>query len=136
LAFCLMQNHFHLLVFQYKKDVITKLMRSLCTSYTMYFNNKYGRVGHLFQSRYKASIIDSDSYLQHISRYIHLNPKDYTDWQFSSLPYYLGYLHADWVNPKPIVDIFSSPSEYLEFISDYKEYSESLDELRSQLADK
>ena len=69
-AFCLMPNHFHLLLFQKSADGITRLMRSIGTAYSMYFNKRYERSGTLFQGRYKAKAIDSDAYWQHISRYI------------------------------------------------------------------
>lgn len=76
-AYCLMPNHFHLLIYQLEEGSMKKLIQSVCSSYTAYFNKKYSRVGHLFQGVYKASLISTDAYVQHISRYIHLNPKDY-----------------------------------------------------------
>lgn len=74
LAYCLIPNHYHLLLEQKTIDGMTKLLRRLCTSYSMYFNKKYDRVGSLFQGTYKAALIDRDEYLLHLSRYIHLNP--------------------------------------------------------------
>ncbi len=133
LAFCLMPNHFHLFVFQSDKNAMTKLLRSICVAYTMYFNRKYRRVGPLFQSRFKASIILDDVYLQHISRYIHLNPPNYINWEFSSLPYYLGKKHAEWINPQPILGLFEN-NNYLSFLEDYEKSKEILDEIKSQLA--
>src|SRR3990167_5250179 len=56
LAYCLSPNHFHLLLYQTDKDAISKLMRRLSTGYVMYFNNRYTRVGGLFQGIYKASL--------------------------------------------------------------------------------
>jgi len=74
LAFCLMPNHFHLLLIQ-KQDVgITNFMRKMGTGYTNYFNIKYDRVGHLFQGNFKAKIVQKDEYLLHLVNYIHLNP--------------------------------------------------------------
>lgn len=67
LTFCLMPNHFHLLVYLHDEDSATKLLRGVCTAYTLYYNRKYNRVGTIFQGRYKASRITSDSYLEHIS---------------------------------------------------------------------
>ncbi|HLB66191.1 MAG TPA: transposase [Candidatus Saccharimonadales bacterium] len=135
LAFCLMPNHFHLLVYQ-KEDrfVITKLMRSVCTAYTMYFNRKYKRVGHLFQERFKASLIQEDVYLQHISRYIHLNPDNYQQWQYSSLQYYLGEKSSSWLDPNPILSLFKGEN-YLRFMEDYRDHRQMLKDLKSQLAD-
>lgn len=133
LAFCLMPNHFHLLVFQKDAMAMSKLMRSLCTAYTMYFNKKYKRVGHLFQDRFKASMISNDAYLQHITRYIHLNPQDYKNWQFSSLPYYFGYKQATWLNPQLILGLFEGES-YSSFLEDYESHRQMLKEIKSELA--
>lgn len=74
IAFCLMPNHFHFLAKQKTIDGITKFMRAICTNYVMYFNKKYERVGTLFQGKYKGVLLDNDTYLLHLSRYIHLNP--------------------------------------------------------------
>lgn len=134
LAFCLMPNHFHLLIYQKDKGAMTQLLRGVATSYTMYFNKKYKRVGPLFQNRFKASMIIRDDYLQHISRYIHLNPKAYKIWEFSSFPYYLGDKQAGWLNPERILEIFDNPEEYETFVADYEAQKEMLDELKGELA--
>jgi putative transposase len=136
LAFCLMPNHFHLLIYQVQPDSYTKLLRSICTAYTYYFNKKHKRVGHLFQDRFKASLISNDSYLQHISRYIHLNPENYKTHEWSSLLYYLGKKDSSWLNPQKIMGLFDfDTSQYEIFIDDYRNYEQSLDELSFILAD-
>ncbi len=67
-AYCLMPNHFHMLLYTVGDGrAMADFMKRLCASYAVYFNKKYKRVGHLFQSNYKASHIMSDSYLQHIT---------------------------------------------------------------------
>ena len=77
-AFCLMNNHFHFLIEQCSDTPISKLLLKICTSYAMYSNRKYGRVGHIFQDQFKAVLIDSDSQLMWTSAYIHMNPvKDF-----------------------------------------------------------
>lgn len=135
LAYCLMPNHFHLLIYQTNPDSLTQFMRRVLTSYVMYFNNRYKRVGGLFQSRYKASRIDDDSYLQHISRYIHLNPNNYRSWPYSSLPYYRGIKRSKWLNTSEILGLFSGDSsEYLEFVSNYEDSKKEIDLLKWQLA--
>ncbi len=135
LAFCLMPNHFHLLVYQMEEDSLKQLLKNVCGSYTAYFNKKYQRVGPLFQDRFKAVIINDDMYLHHISRYIHLNPKSYLDWPYSSLSYYLGIRSAEWVHPVRILELFdSNQSEYLKFVKDYEGQKEILDEIKAQLA--
>lgn len=77
LAFCLMDNHFHLLVKQKRQNGITEFMRKLGTGYTNYFNKKYDRSGSLFQGKFKSVLIERDSHLMYIPIYIHLNPLDF-----------------------------------------------------------
>jgi len=76
LAFCLMPNHYHLLLQQAADGGISQFMRKLNTGYTMYFNKKYERVGSLFQGTYKFTRITQESHFIHIPYYIHLNPLD------------------------------------------------------------
>lgn len=87
-AYCLMPNHFHALVYQLEATAMTKLFQSISTSYAMYFNKKYDRVGHVFQTCFRASQINNDAYFRYVSAYIHLNPKDYRSWKYSSLRYF------------------------------------------------
>lgn len=135
LAYCLMPNHFHLLALLHDPSALTKLLRSICTAYTGYYNKKYKRVGTLFQGRYKATIISSDSYLQHISRYIHLNPKDYSSWPYSSYKAYLGKQTITWLQQERIMELFdSSPKKYEHFLADYENYKESLSQIKYELA--
>ena len=111
LAFCLMPNHYHLLLLQTTTSGMTEFLRAICTNYVCYFNKKNQRVGGLFQGKYKAVLIDNDEYLLHLSRYIHTNPlKKYSEYPYSSYPYYLGYKSANWLNVNPILEYFSSPS--------------------------
>lgn len=136
LAFCLMQNHFHLLIYVGENErAMPELIKKIATSYVVYFNKKHKRVGALFQDSYKASRISSDNYLQHISRYIHLNPKEYLSWEFSSMPYYLKSKNAEWLRPEKILEIFEGES-YLDFVNDYKDHKEVLDSIKHELADK
>ena len=131
LSFTLMPNHIHLQVKQYTIDGITKFMRRLITSYVMYFNKKYKRVGTLFQSTYKAAFIRSESHHLHLSRYIHLNPikvkSPINFMNFSSYSYYLGNKQASWVKPEEILSYFKSAKRedlkdmlsYQSFVEDY-----------------
>ncbi|MBI2588900.1 transposase [Candidatus Saccharibacteria bacterium] len=135
LAYCLMPNHLHLLFYQSSESAIIELMRRVNTGYVMYFNNRYQRVGGLFQGVYRASRIDADAYLHHISRYIHLNPNDYKHWPYSSYPVYMGIKKTTWVNPEPILSLFSNNSlEYQQFLDDYVETKAELAVLKHQLA--
>ncbi len=76
LAFCLMPNHYHLLVRQLVDNGVVKFMQKLGTGYTNYFNQKNERVGPLFQGRFKAVLIDNEEHFRYMPIYIHLNPLD------------------------------------------------------------
>lgn len=133
LAFCVMGNHYHLLLFQeYDSSTISQLMRSVSTAYSMYFNLRHKTHGHVFQSVFKASRITNDTYLAHISRYIHMNPETYKTYKWSSLPYYLGRESADWIKPERILDM--SPKDYLAFLEDYEDRKQTLNLIKSQMA--
>lgn len=74
IAFCLMPNHFHLLLEQRCENGIVKFMQKLGTGYTMFFNKKYERVGGLFQGRFKAILLADEGHFLYMPHYIHLNP--------------------------------------------------------------
>ncbi|MBI5420924.1 MAG: transposase [Parcubacteria group bacterium] len=74
LAFCLMPNHFHLLLKQKKENGIVRFMQKLGTGYTKYFNEKNNRVGPLFQGAFRALLIKTDAHMLHLPFYIHANP--------------------------------------------------------------
>ncbi len=132
-AFCLMGNHFHLLLYQeVELGDISRLMKSVATAYTMYFNRKYKSSGHLFQGPFRASRIKDEAYLAHISRYIHLNPRTYRTYYWSSLKYYLGEQSSDLVHPDLALDM--TPDKYLQFLEDYVDRKELLKSIEDQLA--
>jgi len=107
-CYCLMPNHFHLLLYQINEHMMPQLMRGVMTSYSRYFNKKYDLSGALFETTYKASMITLDKYLVHISRYIHINPKDWRTYKYSSLPYYLGQHPPEWLQPERVIELFPS----------------------------
>ncbi len=72
-AFCLMPNHFHLLIEQIGDVSISTLISQICTSYAMYLNKKYKRIGHVFQDQFKAVLIENEPQLMWTSTYIHIN---------------------------------------------------------------
>lgn len=73
-TYCLMPNHFHILLTPLVDNGISIFMGKLCTSYSMYFNKRYDRTGSLFQGTFKSQHIDSDEYFKYLFSYIHLNP--------------------------------------------------------------
>lgn len=103
LSYCLLFNHVHLLL-ETPKGNLSKLMQPFQTSYTAYFNRRHERTGHVFEQRYKAYLVDRDSYLLQVSRYIHLNPvearlvKRPQDYRWSSYMDYLGKMGNDQVH--------------------------------------
>jgi putative transposase len=72
-VYVLMDNRFHLVVMTHEAN-LHRFMQRFNTAYTVYFNRRHARVGHLYQGRYKALLVDADSYLLELSRYVHLNP--------------------------------------------------------------
>lgn len=133
IAYCLMGNHFHLLFYLPEEpDAITGLMRSVSTAYSMYFNRKYKTMGHVFQSIYRASRIENEAYLAHITRYIHLNPQTYRTYPWSSLRYFLGDDPPTWLRPTRLLDM--PPTTYLEFLEDYQDRREMLTQIKNELA--
>jgi putative transposase len=129
IAYCLMPNHFHLLIKQNSKDSMQIFMRSIVTRFASYFNKKYERVGPLFQGRYKAVLIDKDNYLLHLTRYIHLNPSEFNPdltKAYSSYSDYLGIKKNRWVTTEPVLRFFQGPKN-LEFprVNDYKSFVEN-----------
>lgn len=126
LTYCLMPNHFHLLIKQQDPTAMTEMIRSVCTAYGMYFNKKYDRVGSLFQGIFKAIDIAEDNYLLWLSRYIHRNPESFHTYLYSSYGDYLGTRQSEWTNTKIILDYFSSSglkqkSNYQKFVDDDQE---------------
>jgi len=92
-AFCLMPNHFHMILEQLGNKTMSGFMKSLLVSYSLIVNGKHKRVGHVFQGVYKARLLATDADLMTVSNYIHLNPvelgKDPTGYLYSSYRYYL-----------------------------------------------
>ena len=105
---------------------MSSLMQSLMTSYSKYFNLKYKHSGPLFESRYKAVRIDSEAYLEHISRYIHLNPRYWKRYPYSSLQYYFTAGEIGWLRPEKVEDLFENKALYLTFLEDYEDQKEIL----------
>lgn len=73
-AYCLMPNHFHILLTQLKENGVSSFMKKISTAYVMYYNKKYKRTGSLFEGRFKALYATDDRYLKYLYSYIHLNP--------------------------------------------------------------
>jgi len=109
LAFCLMPNHYHLLLSPKKEGGVPKFMTKINIGYAKYFNKKYKRVGALFQGRYKKVLIADNTHFLHLPFYIHFNPLDlkYPEWRENKI---------------------SNPEKAMEFLKSYR-WSSHLDYL-------
>ena len=145
-AYCLMPNHFHLSI-QTRKTSISKIMASLTTSYSMYFNRTYQHFGPVFQNRFKSILIESDLYFLKLSQYIYLNPvragltKDPLNYPYTSLSEALGMKPLTFLD-KDIIRLVGetdkSRESFKEFIygglsSDFSEIEHLFDKEESTL---
>ena len=73
-SYCLMPNHFHILITQIEEDGISKFMHKISSGYSHYYNKKYERTGTLFEGKFKSQHANTDRYLKYLFSYIHLNP--------------------------------------------------------------
>lgn len=126
ISFCLMPNHFHLLIHQTEETVIDRFMKSLWTRYVMYFNRRHKRIGPLFQDLYKAVLLNSDEQFLWLTRYIHRNPlplligTDLRNYKYSSYQHFLGIKKEEWIHSEDILIFFSQGNfgvnSYLDFV--------------------
>ena len=138
LAYCLMPNHFHMLIKQLKDKGISKFLANIQNSYTRYFNTKRERDGALFLDQFKAVLVKTDAQLTHVSRYIHLNPytsyvvKDFEallTYPWSSLPEYLA--NSPKICDLSIVfSLFKNPQAYKSFLQDQADYQRELHKIQ------
>ena len=121
-AYCLMDNHYHLLIETPDANLVAG-MRRLNGVYSQAFNRRQRRVGHLFQGRYKAILVDKESYLLELCRYIVLNPlratmvKRLDGWPWSSYAATAGQAEApSWLAVKSVRGLFASRAAYRRFV--------------------
>ncbi len=137
-AYCLMPNHYHLLLYQTEKYLIRDFMRSFGTKYSMYFNRKYKRVGPVFQGKYKGVLVDTQDQLFYLTKYIHTNPlgilpsgSDLEGYKYSSYGNYLGRFSQNWLDHKKILSTFTSNNKQIS----YKRYVEDLEDDYDEISD-
>jgi REP element-mobilizing transposase RayT len=126
-AYCLMPNHFHILLTPLTDDGVKSFMLKLSTGYSMYFNKKYFRTGSLFEGRFKSEHVNEDRYLKYLFSYIHLNPVKLiqSDWreqgiknmnatlQYLNTYQYSSYLDSEQVRTQtPILNRHSFPKYF------------------------
>jgi REP element-mobilizing transposase RayT len=134
LAYCLMDNHFHLLFYQIEQGTLSSFMKSVMLAYSTYFNRKHQRTGSLFENRFKASLIDKDAYLMHVSRYIHLNPRNWKYFPYSSLKHIRSASEPEWLQTQKVLAQHNSRKAYLDFVYDYEDHKQILDTIKQELA--
>jgi len=140
LAFCLMPNHYHLLLSPRIKNGIPLFMQKINMGYSKYFNQKYEREGTLFQGRYKNILITDNTHFLHLPFYIHFNPLDlsHPEWRENKiknpkkalefLESYRWSSHLDYLgiknfpsvlNMKPLMEIFGNNNDYQKLVGNY-----------------
>lgn len=145
LAYCLMPNHFHLLICGKNDGSASLFMQKLLTAYTMYFNRKYKRTGALFEGTFKAKHADTDEYLKYLFAYIHLNPvkiidtnwKEYgiknrsmaqaylADYRHSSYPDWQGVTRPETaiLNRAASPEYFTTTKNFDDFVKEWLEFN-------------
>jgi putative transposase len=113
-AWALMPNHYHMLLKPTRDGTLSRAMQSLNSGYTAYFNRRHGRCGHLFQGRYKSILVEEESHLLELIRYIHCNPvrarlvENPEDYAYSSYCRYLADSAEGAVEKEEILQLFGA----------------------------
>jgi putative transposase len=127
LAWCLMPNHFHFLLWTELEDGISRFMQVAFNVYVQSLNKMLGRKGPLFEGRFKHVLVDEQSYFMQLCRYIHLNPvkaglvQKPGEWAYSDYPEWTGLRHAGSIKSGLIKDCFGGFGEYQAFVADLTE---------------
>ncbi len=125
IAYCLMPNHYHWLVRQDGEETAGLLPTRVFNSYSKAFNNAYKRSGTLFEDRFDAILVETDEYLHHLCRYIHMNPvKDGFAaapelWPYSNYPEWIGLRNGLLIDQVFVHAHFPDPQRYQAFVLDY-----------------
>ena len=139
LVFCLMPNHYHLLVKAKKEDALAMFMKKLNGGYAKYFNTKNSRVGALFQGKYKAIPVTNDAHFIHLPYYIHFNPLDisFPEWRkrkiknprkaIEFLSSYRWSSHLDYSGKKNFPSV-TNRAFLLEYFGGHEEYIKNIEE--------
>jgi putative transposase len=121
-AYCLMGNHYHLLI-ETKLPNLSRIMQYINTAYTVYYNRKRNRSGHVFQGRFKSIIVEGDSYFLELTRYIHLNPvragisETPEGYKWSSFNEYIKSKKETIIDKEKIMKYYKiTPSKYKKFV--------------------
>ena len=137
-AYCLMPNHYHLLLYLKEGPGIKHLIQSVMTAYSGYYNHRYKRTGALFEGTFLASRIGSETYFDYVSHYIHANPldikRDVLTYPYSSIGYFAGKKTATWIHPERIAQTEEERREYMKALPNLAGYRQLQHRLRYMLA--
>lgn len=123
IAYCLMPNHYHFLFRPEEDGAVSPFLQRLFNSYTQAFNKQQGRSGTLFEGRPKCVLVDTDAYVIHLCRYIHLNPVEAGlvahpgDWPYSNYLEWVGRRKGTLVDHDFVRQYFPTPADYEAFIA-------------------
>ncbi len=148
-AYCLMPNHFHILIKETAEGGITSFMEKLTTAYSMYFNKRSKRTGFLFEGNFKAEHVDRDEYLKYLYAYIHLNPVKIIEptWKEEGIEnvdaakkYLEGYRYSSYedytrgkreesaiLTPQEFPDYFEERGDFEHYVQDWLQYKDEVD---------
>ncbi len=130
-AYCLMDNHIHLVVRDNQNEIST-IMKGIATSYAMFFNVKYNRVGHVFQDRFKSEPVEDERYLMSVIRYVHNNPvkakivENPNQYEWSSYRSYVSPQETTMAEVRYILGMIGGNLN--EAIQEFKRFSNEQDE--------
>jgi putative transposase len=146
-AYCLMPNHFHILVRAKEPDSVSRFMQKLCTGYTMYFNKRHERTGVLFEGKFKFKHVPDDRYLKYLISYIHLNPVKLIEPEWkdkgirdsdAALRFLHGYTHSSYldyvaspraqgalIQREALLEIINVPSDFETHVQEWLKYGTS-----------
>jgi putative transposase len=127
ISYCLMPDHFHLLLKQTPPDAMPKFMKQVINGYLTYFSKKYKKQGSIFQGRYKSVRIESEYLLIQMIRFVHLNPSEFQTYPWSSFTNPLG--------GAGITNRFKSVEEWKNFHNDKKSYEANFDKIKDLTID-
>lgn len=147
IAYCVMNNHVHMIIYSEKINELTKFMERLNTTYAVYYNKKENRVGYVFRNRFESKSLYNQDYLTKCIKYVHMNPvkagivKKEKDYLYSS---YNDYINKNGIVTKELLEkIFNSSYNYLkefleieyteELFEDFEKEEISIDEIKERI---
>ena len=138
--YCIMSNHFHILLKVHNGDDLPKIMHGITQSYSYYYRKMYHRAGYVYQNRYKSFLVEDDTYLLECGRYIERNPlragmvKDLSHYHWSSYNFYAKGMPDDIITEDPLYkDMGMTPEErqkhYCNYLLESRPYERIVDEV-------